>query len=923
MSEFLVSVKAAEAWQKQAAAASAAKAKAAAKAAKVSCRKAAKAAKTAAKAAGLTFSAEKVENVLSAVADKFFFQGGKISLGERMVADQQAELDSKAALSDVAECENEEEIRKDQIRIDRQAENLADLYQDDFLATAAKLMLLSGEDISSVMYMTEKLVLAASDDCGYTIAEKPVIITETINFSGAAKNLPAYSVSKRYLQGGCDNMDVIEDGVNVELAKGGRVKVYDNAVIDLDSKEITIIRNGEITDTIEDLEAEIADLKENNPEMTGKISFLEDEVKAVRIDKPELFNHVYSEIKLRMNNIEESELWKSELAKAKAKYAEYYQPKDNLEKTLTAGLLDNLKACCEKEARDIVNAIRHNISCTERYSKGFEDFTNDETLLNALRFCTSSTRDEIENMIESWAKPADDFETFDEANEYAFSLINKEMEGEDLCQKYALKGDFIPEHMYLDDIAEIQTQECADHLNWMESGKDKTPFQENKRFMRISFKHLMGVQVPLDPENLDHVEDTYNWRGADVVLDEQGEKLLYEFNKLKGEVSEYGKYQTKEAIIYHAYMENGLKYTFNLFSKYTWQLVCEELSDMADSSIYKMYKKVDLSMVNLMDILNVKMSTKLGIFQNGAIRYEAGNLIKEPTIHEVKLVCVAAERIRENFQENMEMVCGFKANMVTWSNNNGYDRNEELTTLNYMQDNLYKFENGDILIARYGYDGHFSELKDRVENIKRATALASIAGERSHALFLIKNDHQSDSTLDILFDRYQTLDNLYPTMEERIKTAHIEAEICLTIAEATMGTWVKQAFVEGYNAGSSKANLAHLARVLSWSEFKACGEENREAEINKQISELESKAESIKEEARRLEGGHVAPASEARNDRFVKTGRMSASEIAEAMDEEDDFIDTKEMWDEVGDLYNEANELQKDLEFNAWCLIKK
>ena len=45
------------------------------------------------------------------------------------------------------------------------------------------------------------------------------------------------------------------------------------------------------------------------------------------------------------------------------------------------------------------------------------------------------------------------FETFDEANEYAFSLINKEMEGEDLCQKYALKGDFIPEHMYLDDIA--------------------------------------------------------------------------------------------------------------------------------------------------------------------------------------------------------------------------------------------------------------------------------------------------------------------------------------------------------------------------------------------------------------------------------------------------------------------------------------
>jgi predicted RNA-binding protein with PIN domain len=429
----------------------------------------------------------------------------------------------------------------------------------------------------------------------------------------------------------------------------------------------------------------------------------------------------------------------------------------------------------------------------------------------------------------------------------------------------------------------------------------------------------------LDPENLDQVEDTYNWRGADVVLDEQGEKLLCEFinNKLKGEVSEYGKYQTEEAIVYHAYMENGLKYTFNLFSKYTWQLVCEKLSDMADSSIYKIYKKVDLSMVNLMDILNVKMSTKLGIFQNGAIRYEAGNLIKEPTIYEARLVLWAEERIRENFQENMEMVCGFKANMVTWSNNNGYDRNEELTTLNYMQDNLYKFENGDILIARYGYDGHFSELKDRVENIKRATALASIAGERSHALFLIKNDHQSDSTLDILFDRYQTLDNLYPTMEERIKTAHIEAEICLTITEAAMGTWVRQAFVEGYNEGSSEANLAHLARVLSWSEFKACEEENREAEINKQISELESKAESIKEEARRLEDGHVAPASEARNDRFVKTGRMSASEIAEAMDEEDDFIDTKKMWDEVDDLYNEANELQKDLEFDAWYLIDK
>ena len=41
------------------------------------------------------------------------------------------------------------------------------------------------------------------------------------------------------------------------------------------------------------------------------------------------------------------------------------------------------------------------------------------------------------------------------------------------------------------------------------------------------------------------------------------------------------------------------------------------------------------------------------------------------------------------------------------------------------------------------------------------------------------------------------------------------------------------------------------------------------------------------------------------------------------MDEEDDFIDTKKMWDEVDDLYNEANELQKDLEFDAWYLIDK
>lgn len=916
---------------KQAAAASAAKAKAAAKAAKVSCHKAAKAAKATAKAAGLVFSAEKVENILSAVADKFFNQGGKISLGERMVKGQQAELDSKAALSDVAECENEEDLRKDQLFIDRQAENLADLYQDDFLATAAKLMLISDEEISKVMYMTEKLVLTASDDCGWTIAEHPVIITETINFSGAAKNLPAYSVSKRYLQGGCDNMDVIEDGVNVELAKGGRVKVYDNAVIDLDSKEITIIRNGEITDSIEDLEAEIADLKENNPEMTGKISFLEDEVKAVRIDKPELFNHVYSEIKLRMKNIEESELWKSELAKAKAEYAEYYKPAYNLAAQLMDGLMDNLKDCQEQEAEDIYNAIRHSIVNKGMFDKGYKEAHKNRNLAEALNICLHSSRSDIEELINSWAMPADAFNDFDEANEYAFSFIDKQLDGEDLCQKYTLKGDFIPEHMYLEDIAEIQICKSEDHLNWMESGKDKTPFQENKRFMRISFKHLMGVQVPLDPENLDHVEDTYNWRGADVELDEQGQKFLAEFSNQKQVMGDCHQYLTKEAVIYHAYMENGLEATFDSFSRYTWYLVADRLFNTGEPFCnLTQDMKIDLSGINLKDIRNVKRSRTLGIFEDAAVKKDTstcvfGKTISEPTELENSEVLTAAELIRAQYEQNMEMVCSFKANTVTWTKagDNYASRTEELTTLNYMHDNLYKFENGDILIARYGYDGHFSKLKDRVENIKRATALASIAGERSHALFLIKNDHQSDSTLDILFDRYQTLDNLYPTMEERIKTAHIEAEICLTIAEAAMGTWVRKAFVGGYNAGSSEANLAHLARVLSWSEFKACGEENREAEINKQISELESKAESIKEEARRLEGGHVAPTSEARSDRFVKTGRMSASEIAEAMDEEDDFIDTQKMWDEVEDLYNEANKLQRDLEFDAWYLIDK
>lgn len=152
--------------------------------------------------------------------------------------------------------------------------------------------------------------------------------------------------------------------------------------------------------------------------------------------------------------------------------------------------------------------------------------------------------------------------------------------------------------------------------------------------------------------------------------------------------------------------------------------------------------------------------------------------------------------------------------------------------------------------------------------------------------------------------------------------AHVEAEICSSIAEGLMGTWIKQAFVEGYNAGSREANLVKMEGALMTSSLRACKEVNREVELTKQIDQLTEKAESIKEEARRLEGGHVAPASEARNDRFVKTGRMSASEIAEAMDEEDDFIDTKKMWDEVDDLYNEANELQKDLEFDAWYLIK-
>jgi hypothetical protein len=916
---------------KQAAKASAARAKAAAKAAKASCHKAAKAAKATAKAAGMTFSAEKVENIMSAVADRFFNQGGKISLGERMVAGQQAELDSKAALSNVAECENEEDLRKDQLFIDRQADNLADLYQDDFLATAAKLMLISGEEISKVMYMTEKLVLAASDDCGYTIAEKPVIITETINFSGAAKNLPAYSVSKRYLQGGCDNMDVIEDGVNVELAKGGRVKVYDNAVIDLDSKEITIIRNGEITDSIEDLEAEIADLKENNPEMTGKISFLEDEVKAVRIDKPELFNHVYSEIKLRMKNIEESELWKSELAKAKAEYAEYYKPAYNLAAQLMDGLMDNLKDCQEREANDIYNAIRHSIVNKRMFDKGYKEAHENRNLAEALNICLHSSRSDIEELINSWAMPADAFNDFDEANEYAFSFIDKQLDGEDLCQKYTLKGDFIPEHMYLEDIAEIQICKSEDHLNWMESGKDKTPFQENEKFMRISFKHLMGVQVPLDPENLGNIEDTYNWRGADVVLDEQGQKFLAEFSNQKQVMGDCHQYLTKEAVIYHAYMENGLEATFDSFSRYTWYLVADRLFSTGEPFCnLTQDMKIDLSGINLKDICNVKSSRTLGIFEDAAVKEDTstcvfGKTISEPTELEKSEVLTAAELIRAQYEQNMEMVCSFKANAVTWTKagDNYASRTEELTTLNYIHDNLYKFENGDILIAIYGHDDKFCRLEDRVDNIKRATALASIAGERAHALFMINNGHQSDSTLDILFDRYQTLDSLYPTMEELVKAAHIEAEICFTIGEELMGTWVKQAFVSGYNAGSREANLVKMEGALMTSSLRACKEVNREVELTKQIDQLTEKAESIKEEARRLEGGHVAPASEARSDRFVKTGRMSASEIAEAMDEEDDFIDTQKMWDEVEDLYNEANELQKDLEFDAWYLINK
>ena len=916
---------------KQAAAASAAKAKAAAKAAKVSCHKAAKAAKATAKAAGLVFSAEKVENIMSAVADRFFNQGGKISLGERMVKGQQAELDSKAALSDVAECENEEEIRKDQLFIDRQAENLADLYQDDFLATAAKLMLISDEEISKVMYMTEKLVLAASDDCGYTIAEKPVIITETINFSGAAKNLPAYSVSKRYLQGGCDNMDVIEDGVNVELAKGGRVKVYDNAVIDLDSKEITIIRNGEITDSIEDLEAEIADLKENNPEMTGKISFLEDEVKAVRIDKPELFDDICKEARLRADNIEESKLWKSELAKAKAEYAEYYKPAYNLAAQLMDGLMDNLKDCQEQEAKDIYNAIRHSIVNKGMFDKGYKEAHENRNLAEALNICLHSSRSDIEELINSWAMPADAFNDFDEANEYAFSFIDKQLDGEDLCQKYTLKGDFIPEHMYLEDIAEIQICKSEDHLNWMESGKDKTPFQENEKFMRISFKHLMGVQVPLDPENLGNIEDTYNWRGADVVLDEQGQKFLAEFSNQKQVMGDCHQYLTKEAVIYHAYMENGLEATFDSFSRYTWYLVADRLFNTGEPFCnLTQDMKIDLSGINLKDICNVKSSRTLGIFEDAAVKEDTstcvfGKTISEPTELENSEVLTAAELIRAQYEQNMEMVCSFKANAVTWTKagDNYASRTEELTTLNYMQDSLCKFENGHILTAVYSHDDSFSKLEDRAYYIRRATAMASIAEERANTLFMVNNAHQSDSTLSMLFDRYVDLNEYYTEVEELVMAAHVEAEICSSIAEGLMGTWIKQAFVEGYNAGSREANLVKMEGALMTSSLRACKEVNREVELTKQIDQLTEKAESIKEEARRLEGGHVAPASEARSDRFVKTGRMSASEIAEAMDEEDDFIDTKKMWDEVDDLYNEANELQKDLEFDAWYLIDK
>lgn len=51
---------------------------------------------------------------------------------------------------------------------------------------------------------------------------------------------------------------------------------------------------------------------------------------------------------------------------------------------------------------------------------------------------------------------------------------------------------------------------------------------------------------------------------------------------------------------------------------------------------------------------------------------------------------------------------------------------------------------------------------------------------------------------------------------------------------------------------------------------------------------------------------------------------MSASEIAEAMDEEDDFIDTQKMWDEVEtSTMRPTEELQRDLEFDAWYLISK
>ena len=920
---------------KQAAAASAARAKATKKAAKASVKTAKKAVKAAAKAAGLMFSAEKVENVLSAVADKFFNQGGKISLGERMVADQQAELDSKAIswlFSDVAECENEEDLRKDQLFIDRQAENLADLYQDDFLATAAKLMLFSDEEISQVMYMTEKLILAASKDCGYSDVEKPVVITETTDFFGAAKDLPAYSVSKAYLQnGGCCTDDVIADGVSVELAKGNRVKIYDNAVINLDTKKVTIVRNGEITDSIKDLEEEISDLKENNPEMTGKISFLEDEVKAVRIDKPELFNDVFSETKLRMDSIEDSELWKSELAKAKAEYAEYYKPAYNLAAQLMDGLMDNLKDCQEQEANDIYNAVRHSIVNKGMFDKGYKEAHENRNLAEALNICLHSSRSDMEELINSWAMPADAFNDFDEANEYAFSFIDKQLDGEDLCQKYTLKGDFIPEHMYLEDIAEIQICKSEDHLNWMESGKDKTPFKENEKFMRISFKHLMGVQVPLVFENLGIVEDTYNWRGADVVLDEQGEKLLAEFSNQKQVMGDCHQYLTKEAVIYHAYMENGLEATFDSFSRYTWYLVADRLFNTGEPFCnLTQDMKIDLSGINLKDICNVKSSRTLGIFEDAAVKKDTstcvfGKTISEPTELEKSEVLTAAELIRAQYEQNMEMVCSFKANAVTWTKagDNYASRTEELTTLNYMRDSLCKFENGHILTAVYSHDDSFSKLEDRVDHIKEATAVAEIAKARANALSAIHEGYQSYSTMSMLYDRYINLDGYFTEEQELVMDAHVEAELCDSIAEGVMGTWVKQAFVEGYNRTESVAGLRHLKVALESSDVRARLEVHRETELNKKIDELQNKAAAINAEARKLEGGHIAPASEARNDRFVKTGKMSASEIAEALDEENDGFNTQKMHDEAADLYNESYRLTQEMEFNAWDLVRK